>query len=162
VRLDEATAEMERPPGADGVAGRWLRVGRAPRLSTMRDSAIRLADQAQALQSVAEQIRDGFQNRECAPVVPDVLVRVEEALRTLDRALHDVADTFMPPVEMHQLLTTRFALAASDWPGSIDGVGPSYEGQIELLAALHDAAATLHHAAAGCGRAAHLLATSCS
>jgi hypothetical protein len=126
----------------------------------MRDPAIRLVDQAVALQSVAEQIREGCRNRDCALVVPGVLVRVEEALRTLDHALHDVAGTFMPPVEMDQRVAMRFAFAASDWPGSIAGAGPSYEGQIELLTALHDAAATLDQAGTGCRRAAHLLAAS--
>jgi hypothetical protein len=126
----------------------------------MRDPAIRLVDQAVTLQSVAEQIREGFRNRECALVVPGVLVRVEEALRTLDHALNDVAATFMPPVEMDERIAMRFAFAASDWPGSIAGAGPSYERQIELLTALHDAAATLDQAGAGCRRAAHLLAAS--
>jgi hypothetical protein len=126
----------------------------------MRDPAIRLVDQAVALQSVAEQIREGFRNRDCALAVPGALVRVEEALRTLDHALHDVATTFMPPVAMDEHVAMRFAFAASDWPGSIAGVGPSHEGQIELLTVLHDAAATLDRAGGECRRAAHLLAAS--
>jgi two-component system sensor histidine kinase UhpB len=42
----------------------------------------------------------------------------------------------------------------------IAGAGPSYGRQIEILTALHDAAAQLHEAAGGCRRVADLLAAS--
>jgi hypothetical protein len=87
------------------------------------------------------------------------LADVEEALRALGAATHHAADALIPPARIDESVSRRYARAAAAWPRRGDGPPPSYERQAQLLAALHDAGATLRAGAECCRRARDILAS---
>jgi hypothetical protein len=124
----------------------------------MYDSPSRLADDALALQSIAERLHDDTLHRECAPLVPAALAAIEQALRTLSRTCYAAAQSFVPLGSHGESIAERYARAAEEWPAARDGDGPAHEQQARVLSSLHDAGAALRAAAGHCARAGGNLA----
>jgi hypothetical protein len=85
------------------------------------------------------------------------LADVERALRALSGRTRDAADGLIPPGAIDDGPSRRYARAAASWQRVADGLPPSHERQAEILAALHDAGATLRAAAECCRRARDIL-----
>jgi hypothetical protein len=128
------------------------------RLVVMDDSRIRLADDSLALLSAAERLQQGAGDRACAPFLPAALECMEQALHALGRGCDSAAHALIPPGDLHESISRRYARAAADWPGAVDGAGPSHERQAQLLASIHDTAGALRTAAACCARTSDLVA----
>jgi hypothetical protein len=124
----------------------------------MDDPRIRLAHHSLALLSAAERLQQGAGDRACAPFLPAALECIEQSLYALSRGCNAGADALIPPGDLHESISRRYARAAADWPGALDGAGPSHERQAQLLASIHDTAAALRTAAACCARTSHLVA----
>jgi hypothetical protein len=124
------------------------------RLRVMDDPRIRFAHDSLALLSAAERLQQGAGDRACAPFLPAALECIEQALFALSRGCDAGAYALIPPGDLHESISRRYARAAADWPGR----GPSYERQAQLLASIDDAAAALRTAAARCARTSHLMA----
>ena len=72
---------------------------------------------------------------------------------TLSVAAADAAaHALIPPGDLHESISHRYARAAAAWPGAADGAGPSHERQAQLLASIDDTAGALRTAAACCAR----------
>ena len=123
----------------------------------MDDPRIRLAHDSLALLSAAERVQQGAGDRACAPFLPAALECIEQSLQALSRGCDSAAHALIPPGELHESMSRRYARAAADWPGALDGTGPSHERQAQLLASIHDTAAALRAAAASCARTSHLV-----
>jgi hypothetical protein len=124
----------------------------------MDDPRIRLAHDSLVLLSAADRLQQGAGDRACAPFLPAALECIEQSLYALSRGCHAAADALIPPGDLHESISRRYARAAADWPGALEGSGPSHERQAQLLASIHDAAAALRTAAACCARTSHLVA----
>lgn len=124
----------------------------------MHDPRIRLAHNSFALLSAAERLQQGAGDRACAAFLPAALEAIEQSLHALSRGCHGAAHALIPPGDLHESISRRYARAAADWPGALDGAGPSHEKQAQLLASIHDTAAVLRTAAASCARTSHLVA----
>jgi hypothetical protein len=124
----------------------------------MDDPHNRFAHDSLALLSAAERLQQGAGDRACAPFLPAALECIEQALFALSRGCDAGAYALIPPGGLHESISRRYARAAADWPGVLDGPGPSYERQAQLLASIDDAAAALRTAAACCARTSHLMA----
>jgi hypothetical protein len=130
----------------------------AARLGVMDDPRIRLAHDSLALLSAAERLQQGAGDRACALFLPAALECIEQSLCALSRGCDAAAHALIPPGDLHESISRRYARAAADWPGGLDGAGPSHERQAQLLASIHDTAAALRTAAACCARTSHLVA----
>jgi hypothetical protein len=128
------------------------------RLGVMNDPRIQLAHDSLALLSAAERLQQGAGDRACAPFLPAALECIEQSLHALCRGCEGAAHALIPPGDLHESISRRYARAAADWPGAFDGAGPSHERQAQLLASIHDTAAALRTAAACCARTSHLVA----
>jgi hypothetical protein len=124
----------------------------------MNAATSRLADDALALQSVAERLHDDTLDRDCAPLVPAAMTAIEQTLRTLSRTCYAAAHTFVPLGSHDESISERYARAAMEWPTARAGHGPAYEQQARILSSLHDAGAALRTAAGQCARAGGNLA----
>jgi len=124
----------------------------------MNDPRIRLAHDSFALLSAAERLQQGAGDRACAAFLPAALECIERSLYALSRGCDAAAHALIPPGDLHESISWRYARAAADWPGAVDGAGPSHERQAQLLASIHDTAAALRTAAACCARTSHLVA----
>jgi hypothetical protein len=123
----------------------------------MDDPRIRFARDSLALLSAAERLQQGAGDRACATLLPGALDCVEQSLRALSRGCDGAAHALIPPAGQDDSIARRYARAAADWPGALDGVGPSHERQAQLLASLDAAAAALRAAAERCARTSLLL-----
>jgi hypothetical protein len=85
--------------------------------------------------------------------------RCREALRALSDATNHAADALIPPASIGEGAARRYARAAASWPLHGEGAPPSYERQAQILAALHNAAATLRPGAERCRRAREIMAS---
>jgi hypothetical protein len=124
----------------------------------MDDSRIRLAHDSLALLAAAERVQHGAGDRAGAQVLPAVLECIGQSLHALSRGCDSAAHALIPPSDVHESISRRYARAAADWPGALDGAGPSHERQAQLLASIHDTAGALRIAAACCARTSHFLA----
>ncbi len=124
----------------------------------MDDPRIRLAHDSLTLLSAAERLQQGAGDRACAAFLPAALECIEQSLHALSRGCDGAAHALIPPGDLHECISRRYARAAADWPGAFDGAGPSHERQAQLLASIHDTAAALRTAAACCARTSHLVA----
>jgi hypothetical protein len=124
----------------------------------MDDPRIRLAHDSLTLLSAAERLQQGAGDRASATFLPAAFHCVEQSLDALSRGCHGAAQALIPPGGHDDSISRRYARAAADWPGALDGVGPSHERQAQLLASLDDAAVALRAAAERCARASQLLA----
>lgn len=124
----------------------------------MNDATSRLADDALALQTIAERLHDDTLDRDCAPLIPATLTAIEHALRTLSRTCYAAAHMFVPLGSHDENIAERYARAAEQWPTARGGDGPAYEQQARVLSSLHDAGAALRTAAGHCARAGGNLA----
>ena len=113
-----------------------------------------LADDASALLAAATRLRDDASD----PVsVASALADVEEALRVLSVAIEHAAHALIPPGSIGESVSRRYARAAASWPRH--SAPPSYERQVQILTALHEAGATLRGGAERCRRARDILAS---
>ena len=124
----------------------------------MNDPRILLAHDSFALLSAADRLQQGAGDRACAAFLPAALECIERSLYALSRGCDAAAHALIPPGDLHESISWRYARAAADWPGALDGAGPSHERQAQLLASIHDTAAALRTAAACCARTSHLVA----
>jgi hypothetical protein len=102
-----------------------------------------LVHDAHALLAAAQQLQRDAGDRSSATAVAPALLFVEQALHALGGACEDAAHSIVPAGNAHESTSLRFARAAADWPGAPGTPAPSYEEQVRLLSALHDAAAAL-------------------
>jgi hypothetical protein len=124
----------------------------------MDDPRNRLAHDSLTLLSAAERLQQGAGDRACAAYLPATLDCIEQSLHALSRSCRAAAHTLIPPGDLHESISYRYARAAAAWPGAADGAGPSHERQAQLLASLDETAAALRAAAACCARTSHLVA----
>jgi hypothetical protein len=124
----------------------------------MNEHRDRLQESAAALGAAAEQLAAAAGDRLCAPHLPAAIAGMEQSLRALDRGCSRAASSLIRGFGDDDTISDRYARAAADWPLATTGVGPSYERQAQLLAALDDAGAALRAAAGACARAGELLA----
>lgn len=124
----------------------------------MDDPRIRLAHDSLTLLSAAEHLHQGIGDRACATFIPAALECIEQSLRALSRSCGAAAHALIPPGDLHESISHRYARAAVAWPGAGNGPRPSHERQAQLLASLDDAAGALRTAAAACARTSHLVA----
>ncbi len=115
-----------------------------------------VADDAPALPAAATRLQADPSQPASVESLASTLTDVEEALRTLGGATRHAADALIPPRRLDESASNRYARAAESWP---DGAPPSYERQAQILAALHDAAATIQASAECCRRARGILAS---
>jgi hypothetical protein len=120
----------------------------------MDDPRIRLAHDSLTLLSAAERLQQGAGDRACAAYLPATLDCIEQSLHALSRSCRAAEHALIPPGDLHESISYRYARAAAAWPGP----GPSHERQAQLLASLDDAAAALRVAAASCARTSRLVA----
>jgi hypothetical protein len=124
----------------------------------MDDPRTRFAHDSLALLSAAERLQQSAGDRACAAFLPAALECIEQALFALSRGCEAGAHALIPPGDLHESISRRYARAAAEWPAVVDGAGPSYERQAQLLASIDDAAAAMRTAAACCARTSHLMA----
>jgi hypothetical protein len=124
----------------------------------MDDPRIRLAHDSLTLLSAAERLQQGAGDRASATFLPAAFHCVEQSLDALSRGCQGAAHALIPSGGDDDGISRRYARAAADWPGALDGVGPSHERQAQLLASLDDAAVALRAAAERCARTSRLLA----
>jgi hypothetical protein len=124
----------------------------------MDDPRIRLAHDSLTLLSAAERLQQGAGDRACAAYLPAALECIEQSLHALSRSCRAAAHALIPPGDLHESISHRYARAAAAWPRAADGAGPSHERQAQLLASIHDTAAALRTAAARCARTSDLVA----
>jgi hypothetical protein len=124
----------------------------------MDDPRIRLADDALALLSAAERLQHSAGDRACAGALPAALECIEQSLHLLSRYCHGAARDLIPPGDLHESISHRYARAAAAWPAAADAAGPSHERQAQLLASIDVTADALRAAAASCGRTRHVVA----
>jgi hypothetical protein len=120
----------------------------------MDDPRIRLAHDSLTLLSAAERLQQGAGDRASAAYLPATLDCIEQSLDALSRSCRAAQHALIPPGDLHESISYRYARAAAAWPGP----GPSHERQAQLLASLDDAAAALRVAAASCARTSRLVA----
>ena len=104
--------------------------------STIENHAESLLDSARALEAIAADVGLG--------AVPGVLENLEASLESAARTAVAMASAVVPPDDA---ICDRYAAAATAFP---EGAQPPNERLALLLAALHDAAASLRTAAAQC------------
>jgi hypothetical protein len=124
----------------------------------MDDPRIRFAHDALALVATAERVEQRAGDRASAPFLPVALECIEQSLHALSRGCDSAARALIPPGDPHESISWRYARAAADWPGALDGAGPSHEKQAQLLASIDGTAAALRTAAACCARTGDLVA----
>ena len=124
----------------------------------MDDPRIRLAHNSFALLSAAERLQGDAGDRACAAFLPAALECIEQSLYALSRSCHAAAHALIPPGDLHENISHRYARAAAAWPQAADGAGPSHERQARLLASIDDTAGALRTAAASCAQTSHLVA----
>src|SRR6185503_3163582 len=91
------------------------------------------------LLSAAERLQQGAGDRACAAFLPAALECIEQSLHALSRSCHAAAHALIPPGDLDESVSHRYARAAVAWPGAGDGAGPSHERQAQLLASLDEA-----------------------
>jgi hypothetical protein len=109
----------------------------------MEDPAAHLVYDAHALLAAAQHLQRDAGDRSSATAVAPALLFVERALHALGGACENAAQSIIPAGDAHESTPLRLARAAADWPGAAVTSAPSYEEQVRLLSALHDAAAAL-------------------
>jgi hypothetical protein len=109
----------------------------------MEDPGARLVYDAHALLAAAQHFQRDAGDRSSVTAVAPALLFVERALHALSGACENAAHSIIPAGDAHESTTSRFARAASDWPGAPGTPAPSYEEQVRLLSALHEAAGAL-------------------
>ena len=124
----------------------------------MDDPRIRLAHTSLALLSAAERLKHDAGDRACATSLPAALECIEQSLSALSRGCEGAAYALIPPGDLHESISHRYARAAAAWPGAANRGGPSHERQAQLLASIDDTAAALRTAAACCARTGRLAA----
>jgi len=124
----------------------------------MDDPRIRLAHDSLTLLSAAERLHQGIGDRACATSLPAALECIERSLHALSRSCDAAAHALIPPGDLHESISHRYARAAVAWPGAGDGAGPSHERQAQLLASIDDTTGALRAAATCCARTGHLVA----
>jgi hypothetical protein len=124
------------------------------------DAGLALFTDSLALLSAARRLELNAGARAAADVLPLALAIFEETLYALDDCCALASDALVPPGDPRETVGARFARAAADWPGAIDGVRPSREQQARILVALDDARTALRVAGQRCGAARELVATS--
>ena len=124
----------------------------------MDDPRIRLAHDSLTLLSAAERLQQGAGDRACASFLPAALECIEQSMLALSRSCHAAAHALIPPGDLHDSISHRYARAAAAWPGVADGAGPSHERQAQLLASIDDTAGALRTTAAACARTSRLVA----
>jgi hypothetical protein len=120
----------------------------------MDDPRIRLAHDSLMLLSAAGRLQQSAGDRACATYLPATLDCIEQSLHALSGSCRAAQHALIPPGDLHESISYRYARAAAAWPGP----GPSHERQAQLLASLDDAAAALRVAAASCARTSRLVA----
>ena len=121
----------------------------------MSDHLLRLSADARDLLAAAEQFERDAGDPAASAVIAPALASVEQSLHALSRACHDAARSIVPPGDIDESPSARFARVAAAWPGATP---PSHEQQAQLLVSLHDAGAALRAAAESSGRAREVLA----
>jgi hypothetical protein len=116
----------------------------------------RLTDHASAVRSAAERVAHEAEDPASATLAADALSSIEQALHALSRGCYAAGRSIVPPGDIDESVSARYARAAASWPGS---TAPSHEQQARLLVALHDAGAALRAAAECTGRAGEVLAS---
>jgi hypothetical protein len=124
----------------------------------MDDPRIRLAHDSLTLLSAAERLQQGAGDKACAAFLPAALECIEQSLHALSCTCHAAAHALIPPGDLHESISHRYARAAAAWPGAAGGAGPSHERQGQLLASIDNTAGALRTAAACCARTSHLVA----
>jgi hypothetical protein len=125
----------------------------------MDDSGTRLLQEAHLLLSAAQQIELDAGDRASATAVAPALTCVDQALQALGRACEAAARSIVPPCDVQETSSARFARAAADWPVQAGVTAPSYEEQARLLSSLHDATAAVRTAAKSTARARDIVAS---
>jgi hypothetical protein len=131
---------------------------RAPRPDhlLMHAPTIPSSTEAAALLAAAERLEQAAPDARSPRLVAASLLDVEATLRALDRTCLAAASALIPRPDGDDRICARYAAAAQYWE---DGEPPSYERQAQILACLHDSAATLRAAAECCRRARTVLET---
>ena len=124
----------------------------------MDDPRTRLAHDSLTLLSAAERLHQGMGDRACATFLPVALECIEQSLHALGRSGDAAAHAVIPPGDLDESISHRYARAAAAWPGAGDGAGPSHERQAQLLASIDEFAGALRTAAACCARTRDLVA----
>jgi hypothetical protein len=119
--------------------------------------AITLLDDSLHVLSAAARFAQHAKARGSAGLMPSSLGLVEEALYALGRGCEHAASALLPPGDMGESVSQRFALAAAGWPALTGGGGPSHERLAELLNALGETRDALRVAAERCGAASAIL-----
>ena len=127
------------------------------RRTPFTDDALALFDDSLQLLSAAARFAQHADERASAGLMPSSLGLVEEALYALGRGCDHSASALIPPGDMRESVSRRFAHAAAAWPTLTGGDGPSHERQAQLLGALGEAGDALRVAAARCGEARTIL-----
>jgi hypothetical protein len=127
------------------------------RRTPFTDAALALLDDSLQLLSAAARFAPHADERASAGLMPSSLGLVEEALYALGRGCDHSASALIPPGDMRESVSRRFAQAAAAWPTLTGGDGPSHERQAQLLGALGEARDALRVAAARCGEARTIL-----
>jgi len=135
---------------------RFTTLGNAPGMNRYRTP---LVDDTAALLAAATRLQRDPAGPVSVELLTSSLADVEEALRTLSVATQHALDGLIPLVRLDESASQRYARAAACWPRRGDASPPSYERQAQILAALHDAAATVWAGAERCRRARDLLAS---
>jgi hypothetical protein len=125
--------------------------------TSFTDDALALLDDSLQLFSAAARFAQHADERASAGLMPSSLGLVEEALYALGRGCDHAASALIPPGDVRESVSRRFALAAAAWPAVTDGVRPSHERQAQLLGALGEARDALRVAAERCGEARAIL-----
>jgi len=121
------------------------------------DDALALLDDSLQLLSAAARLARHADEPTSAGLMPSSLGLVEEALYALGEAYDHAASALIPPGEVREPVSRRFALAAAACPALAGGEPPSHERQAELLGALSEAGDALRVAAERCAAARAIL-----
>ena len=79
----------------------------------MDDPRIRLAHDSLTLLSAAERLQQGAGDRACACYLPAALECIEQSLHALSRSCHAAAHALIPPGDLHESISHRYARAAA-------------------------------------------------
>jgi hypothetical protein len=135
------------------------RCATASNARTMNRHRIPLADDAAALLAAATRLQPDPAEPDSVELLTSSLADVEETLRALSDAATHAADALIPPADIGEGASRRYARAAASWPRTRDEPALLYECQAQILSALHDAGATIRAGAECCRRARKILAS---
>jgi len=125
--------------------------------TSFTDDALALLDDSLQLLSAAARFARHADERASAGLMPSSLGLVEETLYALGRGCDHAASALIPPGDVWQTASRRFALSADAWPALTGGAAPSHERQAQLLSALGETRDALRVAAERCGAARTIL-----